>query len=487
MEAELQARIAAFKDARILCLGDVMLDRFIYGQVSRISPEAPIPVLSSAARQAMLGGAGNVARNIEALGAHCILAAVVGDDEAGAQIQAQCAAAAGITPRLALEAGRPTTVKSRYVAGGQQLIRVDDETASAVTDASADALLQAAEAALGEVQAVVLSDYGKGALGVTFLRQVIERARDAGVAVIVDPKGRDFSRYGGATLIKPNRVELELETGLKCGSDEEVVAAAEAVLAQSGVERLLVSRSDKGVSLIEADGEPYHLAARAHQVFDVSGAGDTVTATIAAVIAAGGNYRSAALLANLAGGIVIAKAGTAVVTAGELARAVNDAAPALPASKVMAADQIADRVARWRAAGLRVGFTNGCFDLLHPGHIALLSEARQHCERLIVAINSDASVQRLKGPGRPLQTAAARAEILAALAAVDAVCVFEDDTPLVLLEALQPDLLIKGGDYGLDEVVGGDLVTGYGGEVRVTRHVQGAGTSDLIAKERGGA
>ena len=484
MEAELQARIAAFKEARILCLGDVMLDRFIYGQVSRISPEAPIPVLSSAARQAMLGGAGNVARNIEALGAHCILAAVVGDDEAGEQIQAQCAAANGITARLAVEAGRPTTMKSRYVAGGQQLLRVDDETVSGITDAAVAALLQTVEAALSDVAAVVLSDYGKGALGVEFLRQVIERARAAGVAVIADPKGRNFSRYGGAQLVKPNRVELELETGLSCGSDAEVAAAAQTVLAQSGVERLLVSRSDKGVSLIEAGGEPYHMAAQTIQVFDVSGAGDTVAATVAAVIAAGGDYREAALLANLAGGIVVAKTGTAVVTAGELARAVNDAAPTLPAAKVMAGDRIIARVARWRAAGFRIGFTNGCFDLLHPGHIALLSEARQHCDRLIVAINSDASVKRLKGPERPLQTADARAEILAALAAVDAVCVFEDDTPVQLLEALQPDLLIKGGDYGPDGVVGADLVQAYGGEVRVARHVQGATTSGLIAKSR---
>jgi D-beta-D-heptose 7-phosphate kinase/D-beta-D-heptose 1-phosphate adenosyltransferase len=432
----------------------------------------------------MLGGAGNVARNVEALGAQCILLAVVGEGAAGAAVASHCAEAAGIEPRLVVEPGRPTTVKSRYVAAGQQLLRVDDETDEAISEISEAALLAAFEAAIGQVDVVVLADYGKGVLAPALLRRVIEGAGAASKPVIVDPKGRDYSRFAGAALLKPNRIELEEESGRDCSDDDGVVAAARQVLAASGVERMLVSRSEKGMSLIGVEGTPLHLPVRAQQVADVSGAGDTVIATAAVALAAGADMETAAALSNLAGGIVVAKRGTAVVTAGELERVVNEAALGHPESKVMDLDQLELQLGRWRAAGLSSAFTNGCFDLLHPGHVALLADARRRCDRLIVAINSDASVRRLKGPERPVQTAAARAEVLAALAAVDAVVVFEEDTPIALLERLRPDLLMKGGDYDLDGVVGADLVRGYGGEVRIFPSVAGAGTSELIGRGR---
>jgi len=481
----LHSYIDDFADRRVLCVGDVMLDRFVYGAVDRVSAEAPIPIVRVEQASAMLGGAGNVARNVAGLGADAVLVTILGQDEAARQVKEQAEAASGLTLRAVSVDGRPTTVKTRYVANGQQLLRADEETTAPIADASANRLLALFDQALPDCDVVVLSDYLKGALTDAVLREVIARARRTGKPVIADPKRDDVAAYAGATMLTPNRAELARITGRTCVEDAEVEDAARALAAKHRIDAVLVTRSERGVSLVPADGMCVHLPARALEVFDVSGAGDTVAATLAVALAAGANAEAAARLANLAGGIVVGKVGTAVVRRDDLAAAVLAQDVLASEAKVASADHAQDRVARWQSLGLRVGFTNGCFDLLHPGHVSLLTEARAMCDRLIVAINSDESVKRLKGPDRPVQSETARALVLASMGVVDLVIVFGDDTPIPLLQRLRPDVLIKGGDYSIDQVVGGDVVKGYGGDVCLARFVDGHSSTSVIARAGG--
>lgn len=470
----------AFAGKTVLVLGDVMLDRFIYGAVDRISPEAPVPVIAVEKETAMLGGAGNVARNVAALGAKAVLIGLIGQDDAGAALQAMIEAEAGLEAELVRDPGRRTTEKVRYISGSHQMLRVDREDRGPGDGA---ALLTAFEARLALADVVVLSDYAKGVLTPEVIRGAIDAAKAAGKPVIVDPKSRDFARYDGATLIKPNRKEAAEATGIVDNSDAASEDAGAAILAMApGLEAALITRGGAGMTLAVRDQAPIHLPATAIEVFDVSGAGDTVAATLALSVAAGASLAQSAQLANLAGGLVVAKLGTDVVTAAELTACATSVQGEPGEIKIADREQARRIVEGWRARGLKVGFTNGCFDLLHPGHVSLLSQAKAACDRLIVGLNTDASVSKLKGPTRPVQKEQGRATVLASLSSVDLVVLFDEDTPLELIKAFRPDVLVKGADYTIETVVGSDLVLGYGGKVVLAELKQGQSTTNLIAR-----
>lgn len=474
--------VPALAKARVVCAGDLMLDRYVYGEVRRISPEAPIPVLAIDHETAMLGGAGNVVRNLAALGVGVSVAGVIGDDEAGRTVTDLLASEPGVRPLLGTDPARRTAIKTRFCAGPQQLLRADRETIAPLAPALQDRLVGAVESALAQASVLVLSDYGKGLLEAGVAKRLIAAARQAGRMVIVDPKGTDFSRYAGATLLTPNRRELAEATRMPVGDDAQVVAAARALIATHGVQAVLVTRSQDGMTLVEATGEPRHLKAEARAVFDVSGAGDTVVAVLAGALAAGLALDDAARLANAAAGIVVGKVGTAVVHPDELVSALHHQDVWEAEAKLVSREQAVERIAAWRRQGLKIGFTNGCFDLLHPGHVSLLAQARAACDRLVVGLNSDASVSRLKGPSRPVQTEAARATVMASLRSVDLVVIFGEDTPLALIEALRPDVLVKGADYTVETVVGADRVQSWGGRVLLAELAQGHSTSATIAR-----
>jgi len=480
---DLAAGLARIRDIRILCIGDVMLDRYIYGEVERISPEGPIPVLRIDRERAMLGGAGNVVRNVVSLGGEAAFVAVVGDDSAGREIVGLVGREPRILPDVLIEAGRRTTIKTRYIAAHQQMLRADVETSDAARPETLERLREVAAAEIVQCSALVLSDYGKGVLTPEVVEALIAIGRAAGVPVVVDPKGIDYSRYRGADIVTPNRRELAEATRMPVGGDEEIVAAARWLIAQSGVERVLVTRSQEGMTLVAADGHE-HLLAEAREVFDVSGAGDTVVAALAAGLGAGMEVADAARLANVAAGIVVGKAGTATVEADEVAGMLHKADLLAGVNKLVPLDRAVERVSSWRAAGLRIGFTNGCFDLLHPGHVALIAQARAACDRLVIGLNDDASVRRLKGPERPVHGELARGTVLSSLGSVDLVVLFAEDTPVRLIEALRPDVLVKGSDYTVDQVVGADLVRNWGGRVMLADLLPGFSTTATVAKLR---
>jgi D-beta-D-heptose 7-phosphate kinase/D-beta-D-heptose 1-phosphate adenosyltransferase len=470
----------AFAGKTVLVLGDVMLDRFVYGAVDRISPEAPVPVIAVEKETAMLGGAGNVARNVAALGAKAVLVGLIGRDDAGDALRDMIDAEAGFEAELIAEAGRRTTEKVRYISGSHQMLRVDREDRAPGDGA---ALLAAFKARLAAADVVVLSDYAKGVLTDAVTREAIAAARAAGKPVIIDPKSRDFARYDGATLIKPNRKEAAEATGIVDNSDEASEEAGAAILAMApALEAALITRGGAGMTLAVRGQAPVHLPATAVEVFDVSGAGDTVAATLALAVAAGASLVDAAHLANLAGGLVVAKLGTDVVTATELTARAGSEQGEPGEIKIADLAQARDIVEGWRARGLKVGFTNGCFDLLHPGHVSLLSQAKAACDRLIVGLNTDASVSKLKGPTRPVQKEQGRATVLASLSSVDLVVLFDEDTPLDLIKAFKPDVLVKGADYTVETVVGSDVVLGYGGKVVLAELKQGQSTTALIGR-----
>jgi D-beta-D-heptose 7-phosphate kinase/D-beta-D-heptose 1-phosphate adenosyltransferase len=482
--------VAAWRGAPVLCIGDVMLDHFVYGEVERISPEAPIPVLRVVRESRTLGGAGNVVRNLDALGAAPGFLSVVGDDAAGSEVAGLVAQSVGVAAAdgLIVEPGRVTSLKTRYIAAHQQMLRADRERAAPLAESTRERLLRRIADAVPRHAATIVSDYAKGVLADGVAEAVIAAARAAGRPVVVDPKGTDYGRYRGATLLKPNRGELARATGgLPVSTEGEVVAAARALIERHGFGALLVSLSQDGMVLVEAESGAVHvLPAEAREVFDVSGAGDTVVATVAAALAGGLGVAEAARLANAAAGIVVGKVGTAVAYAEELVTALAAAGRShvepIAARKILTLPLALDAVARWRRQGLRVGFTNGCFDILHPGHVALLAQARRACDRLVVGLNSDASVKRLKGPSRPVQPEGARAEVLASLASVDLVVLFEEDTPMAVIEAIRPDVLVKGADYRIDQVVGADFVQSYGGTVLLADLVAGHSTTATIAR-----
>src|SRR3954470_7591821 len=477
--------IASIAQQTVLCIGDLMLDEFVYGEVGRISPEAPAPVLAVTRNQVTIGGAGNVARNIASLGARCIFVGMVGENEAGRDVIARLQAEQLIEPSLVVDTSRPTTRKMRFVSEhfSTHLLRADWEQAEPVGAELEGELIARALAAMPRVGAVVLSDYAKGVLTPRVVAEVIAAAKRADVPVIVDPKAHDYAIYRGATVITPNRRELSAATRRECVGDVAILAAAEELAGIIECEAVVVTRSEEGMSLYAKGEDPVHVPAYAVKVRDVSGPGDTVVAILAVMLALGADYESAMRAANAGAAVVVGKPGTATVSVDELRHRLLPAAATALEDKIVFDRAVLDgRLAEWRRQRLRIGFTNGCFDLLHRGHIRLMAEARSACDRLVVGLNSDASVTRLKGKGRPIQDVTSRADVLAALEAVDLVVVFEEDTPLELIRQLRPAVLVKGGDYTREKVVGHEVVEAYGGDVVLIDLVPGHSTTSMVAR-----
>ncbi|HJU15009.1 MAG TPA: D-glycero-beta-D-manno-heptose-7-phosphate kinase [Stellaceae bacterium] len=482
--SDLVSYVERLRTARVLCIGDVMLDHYVYGEVERISPEAPIPVLAVEREMKTLGGAGNVLRNLTALGAGASFVSVVGNDEAGREIERLLSAQDNAEIHVLVQPQRRTTLKTRYIAANQQLLRTDRETAVSLGPHIRDDLLRLARELVADHPVIVISDYAKGVLTDGVALEIIKAAGEAGARVIVDPKGGDHIRYRGADLLKPNRRELAHATGMPVATEAEVVTAARALIERCSLNAVLASLGPEGMILVCADGGVFVQRAEVREVYDVSGAGDTVVATAAAALAAGVPLIHAVRLANIAAGIVVGKVGTAVAYANEIA-AFLDGTHIHATEKVLPRAQALDTLERWRRKGLKIGFTNGCFDLLHPGHVALLACAKAACDRLVVGLNSDASTTRLKGPSRPVQSELARAAVLGSLAAVDLIVVFEEDTPIELIRAIRPHLLVKGADYTVDQVVGADFVKSIGGEILLAELMAGYSTTATIARMAG--
>ena len=465
--------IPDFSKTQVVVAGDVMLDQYLFGATSRISPEAPVPVVHVQKTDDRPGGAANVAVNLASLGVKTRLIGVVGNDAAANTLE-RLLSAYGIDCDFAHVSDRPTITKTRVQSRGQQLIRLDQENAAELQDRAVADAVAAAAAGAG---AVVLSDYGKGAL--TDVRRMIELCRDAEVPVLVDPKGRAFEKYRGATLLTPNQGEFEAVAG-HCASDAELAARGWQMVEELDLTALLVTRSEKGMMLLETGHEPVFLSTQAREVYDVTGAGDTVIATLAGALASGQSLASAAALANIAAGLVVRKIGVATVTHGEIQVALHQRGQG--GRGLVSRDELLVLVGEARARKERIVMTNGCFDILHAGHVAYLEEAKSLGDRLIVAVNDDDSVRRLKGDSRPINSLEDRMLVLAGLAAVDWVVPFSDDTPAALIAAALPDVLVKGGDYRPDEIAGGKEVLENGGEVRVLSFRDGHSTSRIIEK-----
>lgn len=472
----MQLTMPRFDQSQVLVIGDVMLDRYWLGGTSRISPEAPVPVVKVNSVDDRPGGAGNVALNIAALGSGASLISVVGQDEAADSLRARLESV-GIHTDFQRSSDKPTITKLRVISRHQQLIRMDFE--ETFTAADSDTFLEKAKKLLPAMGAVILSDYAKGSLQDT--QSLIQAARAAKVPVLVDPKGTDFERYRGATLLTPNLHEFEVVMGA-CPQESTLVAKGTELMLSLDLEALLVTRGEYGMTLLRPNQPEFHLPARAREVFDVTGAGDTVISVLASSLAAGSDLPQAVALANLAAGIVVGKLGTATISGPELRRAIG--AEQGSQRGVMTEEQLLIALEDARAQGEKVVFTNGCFDIIHAGHVGYLEDARSLGHRLVVAINSDESVSRLKGPARPINPVDRRMAVLAGLEAVDWVISFTDDTPERLLELIKPEVLVKGGDYSADQVVGWEIVKAYGGEVKVLSFFDNCSTTAIVEKIR---
>jgi D-beta-D-heptose 7-phosphate kinase/D-beta-D-heptose 1-phosphate adenosyltransferase len=437
---DFEALSQAISGRTVLCIGDLMLDEFVYGEVSRISPEAPAPVIAVRRSETNIGGAGNVARNIASLGARCIFVGLVGEDEAGMRLKAE----------LVADSTRPTTRKVRFVSEhfSSHMLRADWELALPAAASVEQKLIDAILPLIARADIVLLSDYAKGVLTARVIRNTIDTAKKLGKRVIVDPKSANFAIYRGATVLTPNRKEFAEATRSRADSDKSIADAAQDAMYLADCEAMLVTQSEHGMTLVVRGGASIHVPALPVKVRDVSGAGDTVAAVLALTLAANADWETVLRMANAAAAVAVGKKGTATVTPAELRRKILPHASLAAEEKIVAAGGDLDtHLSDWRRQGLRIGFTNGCFDILHPGHVKVLTAARGACDRLIVGLNSDASVKRLKGEGRPVQDERARAEVLAALEAVDLVAVFEEDTPIELIARIKPSVLVKGGDY----------------------------------------
>lgn len=484
---EMLKPLERFDGLRVLCVGDIMLDRFKYGSVDRISPEAPIPIFNQVREEKMLGGAGNVVRNLLSLGVLASFVSVIGDDAVGNQLTALVGKEKKLLPHLISERGRISSKKTRYVANGQQLLRSDHESKAAINAETTRKILETVLPEIEAQHAVILSDYGKGVLTPEICKAIIATAKEKKVSVFVDPKSRDFSVYAGATVLSPNLRELAMAYGLETLEDESaIVAAAKALCTAHQFEYILVTRGEQGMTLVNAQGLVIHIPAQAIEVFDVSGAGDTVIATLTASFAAGATMAQAAELANLAAGVVVGRLGTATVHRTDITSALYQHRAAALQQKILPLEHALAQTDRWRREGKKIGFTNGCFDIMHAGHVSLLTDAARQCDRLIVGLNTDASVKRLKGPTRPVNAEHDRASILAALEAVDAVVLFDEDTPLELIKSIRPDVLMKGADYTREQVVGYEFVESHGGRVALIPLKDGYSTTGIIKKLAGG-
>lgn len=467
-----------YSSSGVLIIGDVMLDRYWYGPTGRISPEAPVPVVKVENNEERPGGAANVAMNIASLGGHAHIVGLTGMDEP-AKVLTETLTALKVSCDFVALPNYPTVTKLRVLSRGQQLIRLDFE--DKFEDVDPALINERMERALPKVGAVILSDYDKGAL--ENVQQLIQKARAAQVPVFIDPKGADFERYRGATLLTPNMTEFELVVG-KVRNEEELVRKGLALIEQFDFEALLVTRSEHGMTLLRRGQEPFHLPTQAKEVFDVTGAGDTVISVLAASVSAGKPLDEACALANAAAGVVVGKLGTSTVSTIELAEAIHGSKDT--DYGVISESALIEAVKRTQAKGEKVVMTNGCFDILHAGHVSYLNHAAELGDRLIVAVNTDESVKRLKGPGRPVNPTDRRMAVLAGLGAVDWVVPFGEDTPQRLISEVLPDMLVKGGDYKPEEIAGGKEVIANGGEVRVLNFEDGCSTTEIIDAIKGG-
>lgn len=464
--------------AKVLVVGDLMLDRYWSGGVGRVSPEAPVPVVSVEGVEDRIGGAGNVAVNVVAFGAQAELLAPIGNDEAGQRL-AELLAEAGVRAHLKPVDGYPTTTKLRVVSARQQLLRLDFEDASPLAAFSLEDALSAHLQGVEAPRVVLFSDYAKGALRA--VEPLIARARAQGCMIVVDPKGSAFERYRGATLLTPNLHEFEAVVG-RCQDPAALEQRARALIAKLELDALLVTQGAAGMTLVTRDGaEVVRFPTEAREVFDVTGAGDTVCAVLAAMLAGGHPLEHAVRYANKAAGVVVGKFGTATATLAETENLLKQRHDR-PRGQVLTHAELAAEVAAARARGERIVFTNGCFDILHAGHVGYLREARSLGDRLMVGVNADASVRRLKGAPRPVNPLVDRMQVLAALSAVDWVVPFEEDTPENLIRAVCPDVLVKGGDYAPEQVVGADIVRARGGSVHCLAFLPGRSTSRILEK-----
>lgn len=463
-----------FSNAKLLVVGDVLLDKYYHGQTSRISPEAPVPVVNVVGQESRPGGAANVALNLKSLGANVSLQGCVGDDEGANTLRGLLLQKEISTHFHTLNA--PTIVKIRALSRHQQLLRLDFEQNFAEFDLTP--LIVDYKKMISKHQVVVLSDYGKGTL--TSVSAFIDAAVAKNIPVIIDPKGTDFAKYRQATLLTPNMSEFQAVVG-ECNSNQLLEEKGRQLLKSLSLRALLITRGEKGMTLIEKNNSTIHLPAYAKEVYDVTGAGDTVIATLSAAIASGHTFYESAKLANLAASIVVGKLGTATISGNELSHAVNRTTPKFPKGIVdeKRLQQIRQELFITKK---RLVFTNGCFDLLHPGHVAYLRQAKALGDYLVVAVNDDDSVKRLKGNTRPINNVQSRMTILSALAAVDWVVPFSEDTPLQIISVLKPDVLVKGGDYKISTIVGADIVTKAGGEVKIIDFVQGYSTTATVNK-----
>lgn len=469
-----------FSRIKILVIGDIMLDRYIHGEVERISPEAPVPVIRHAQRYERAGGAANVAMNLAGLGCQAVLAGFWGADTEQNELQT-ILERAGVDTVGVVTGSLPTISKTRIVGRMQQLLRLDIESRDLPAAAEVDRLIERSVALVDKVHAVILSDYAKGALSHPLCEAVIRATRKKGIPVLADPKTPDLSKYSGATSVCPNLGELSLATGIPAYQTDTLLDAGQKQVEEHGFQFLTVTMSEKGIGVLWPQ-KRYHSPARAREVFDVSGAGDTVIATLTASLAAGLKLETAVDLANLAAGIVVGKMGTVPVAQHELISALTPSTNLSAGDKILDRDRILKRVAEWRASGETIVFTNGCFDLLHIGHITLLEDCRRFGSKLVLGLNTDASVCRLKGPTRPIVGERERAGVMAALAAVDAVVLFDEDTPLELIREIRPNVLVKGGDYTIETVVGHEEVMEAGGRVEIVPTVEGFSTTNIVRK-----
>jgi len=469
-----------FAKLRILVVGDIMLDRYIHGEVERISPEAPVPVIRHAQRYDRAGGAANVAMNLAGLGCEAVLAGFWGNDNEQAELKTMLEKA-GVDTVGVVSSSLPTISKTRIVGRQQQMLRLDIESRDTPPEAELDRLIERTTALVDKVHAVILSDYAKGALSRSVCQAVINAARAKGIPVLADPKTPDLGKYAGATTVCPNLGELALATGISSHQIEALLDAGQQQVQRHNLQFLTVTMSEKGISVLWPDRR-FHSPARAREVFDVSGAGDTVIATLAASLAGGLQCETAVELANVAAGIVVGKMGTVPIAAHELVNQLTPSTGLTAGDKILGRDRIGLRVSEWRTAGETIVFTNGCFDLLHVGHITLLEDCRRFGTKLVLGLNADSSVCRLKGPTRPIVGENERARVMAALAAVDAVVLFEEDTPLELIRELKPNVLVKGGDYTIETVVGHEDVHAYGGRVEIVPTVEGFSTTNIVKK-----
>lgn len=477
---------------RILVIGDLMLDTFVYGDVERISPESPVPVLTVSREDTMLGGAGNVVSSLAALKAKPILFSVIGDDAKGEEVLAIAKSLGADTSGIAVDPTRPTILKTRYLARSQQVLRTDIEKTHLIEAGVESKILAGIQKALKQAKAIVLSDYGKGMLTRELLQKTIQMAAAAGIPVLVDPKGADFSIYRGADIVTPNRKELGEAAGFKnLRDDEDIIAAAKKIIRDCGIKCVVATRSEDGMTIVPSVGAATHLKAQAREVFDVSGAGDTVIATLAAALGAGADIADAARLGNIAGGIAVSKVGTTPVRSAEIVEVLEGGRDGGSLQAPIADwTQAGEQIRKWKAQGLKVGMTGGCFDIIHYGHVNYLNEARRKCDRLVLALNHDASVKILKGPSRPVNDQTARATVIGALASVDMVVFFgassagEDNTPVAIVTALKPDIFFKGGDYTVDQLPEAKPVLADGGEVLIMKMHEGYSTTNIIEKSR---